>query len=193
MFNFYLTLLSEISKIFYKIFFFYKLLLGNNVVSYVDMLFSNYDMLIALSGFPDYSFRIWNCRTGNLLVEVATGIKCSVHSLHCSSRTWPLIMQFSKFEKAIVFWEMHYTAEAMVLHEISRVQLPKSHLLSTQFAMCSQNDVMYVVNDFGVVFSVSYGCNYLLVKLSYQLLFLFTDRSSTILLVTSVGHHILTP
>ncbi|XP_050319622.1 cilia- and flagella-associated protein 43 isoform X1 [Bactrocera neohumeralis] len=126
----------------------------NNVVSYVDMLFSNYDMLITLSGFPDYSFRIWNCRTGNLLVEVATGIKCSVHSLHCSSRTWPMIMQFSKFEKAIVFWEMHYTAEAMVLHEISRVQLPKSHLLSTQFAMCSQNDVMYVVNDFGVVFSI---------------------------------------
>ncbi|XP_011179270.2 cilia- and flagella-associated protein 43 [Zeugodacus cucurbitae] len=133
----------------------------NNVVSYVDMVFSNYDLLIALSGYPDYSFRIWNCRTGNLLVELATGIKCSVHSLYCSSRTWPMIMQYSKFQKSIVFWEMHYTAEAMVLHEISRIQLPKSHLLSTQFAMCSQDDVMYVVNDFGIVFSVEVAQFYL--------------------------------
>lgn len=135
------------------------------------MLFSNYDLLIALSGFPDYSFHIWNCRTGNLLVEVATGMKCSVHSLHCSSRTWPMILQYSKFQKAIVFWEMHYIAESMVLHEISRVQLPKSHLLSTQFAICSQDDVMYVVNDFGVVFSVSCGLNYLLDTWSLKLLF----------------------
>ncbi|XP_036341320.1 uncharacterized protein LOC118750694 [Rhagoletis pomonella] len=135
---------------------------SNNVVSYVDLLFSNHDLLIALSGFPDYSFRIWNCRTGNLLVEVQTGIKCSPYSLQCSSRTWPMIMQYSKFVKEIVFWEIHYTAEATKLHEISRVQLQKGHSLSTQFSMCFLDDVMYVVNDYGVVFSVEVAQFYLL-------------------------------
>ncbi|CAD6991161.1 unnamed protein product [Ceratitis capitata] len=135
---------------------------SKSVVSYVDIIFSNNDLLIALSGFPDYTFRIWNCRTGNLLVEVATGIKCSSYAVHCSSRTWPMIMQYSKFDKAIVFWEMHYSAEAMKLHEISRIQLQKSNLLSTQFSMCSLDDVMYVVNDFGVVFSVEVAQFFLL-------------------------------
>ncbi|XP_053962555.1 uncharacterized protein LOC128866081 [Anastrepha ludens] len=135
---------------------------SKNVVSYLDLLFSNHDLLIALSGFPDYSFRIWNCRTGQLLVEVKTGIKCAHYTLKCSSRNWPMIMQYSKFEKEIIFWEIHYTTEATRLHEISRVQIPKAHSLSTQFSMCFLDDVMYVVNDYGVVFSVEVAQFYLL-------------------------------
>lgn len=122
----------------------------------MDIRFSDYDLLLALSGYPHYTICIWNFRTGQLLVQHDTLKESLANSLLCSFHHIPQIVQFSKWNREILIWELCYSSTGVDLHEVTKIELSKEFTLSNIFSMCFGEDYnLYVVDNFGTVSMVS--------------------------------------
>ncbi|XP_075168197.1 uncharacterized protein LOC142240373 [Haematobia irritans] len=124
----------------------------NDIVKFVDLRFTEYDLLVALSGYPNYTICIWNFRTGQLLCQRPTMKESLENSLQCSLHHVPQIVQFSEWNRQLMVWEVCYTATDVDLHEISRITLTNEHNLCNAQSMCfGEDNNLYLVDNFGVV------------------------------------------
>ncbi|XP_013105013.2 cilia- and flagella-associated protein 43 [Stomoxys calcitrans] len=130
----------------------YAVFTSNDVVKLVDIRFTEYDLLVALSGYPNHTLCIWNFRTGQLLCQRATMKESLSQSLQCSLHHTPQIVQYSEWNKQLMVWEICYTATDVDLHEISRITLKNEHALSNVQSMCyGEDNNLYIVDNFGAV------------------------------------------
>lgn len=121
-------------------------------MTYVDVRFTEYDLLIALSGYPHYTICIWNFRTGQLLSQRHTMKESLPQSLQCSLHHIPQIVQYFEWNRQLMVWELCYTATEVNLHEISRITLTEEHTMSNISSMCyGEDNNLYIVNNLGAV------------------------------------------
>lgn len=131
--------------------------LDSDIVAFVDLRFNEYDLLVALSGFPNFTICVWNFRTGQMLLQHDTRKESIAHSLLLSYHHIPQIVQYSEWNKQLVVWEICYTATEVVLHKVSRITLEKENTLCNIFSMCyGEDNNLYIVDNYGSVSMVSY-------------------------------------
>ncbi|XP_037807368.1 uncharacterized protein LOC119600860 [Lucilia sericata] len=130
----------------------YAVFSTQKIISFVDIRFNEYDLLIAISGYPYYTLCIWNFRTGQLLVQHDTLKESLPKSLLCSFHHIPDIVQFSKWNREILIWELCYSSTGVDLHEVSKIELSKEFTLSDINSMCyGEDNNLYVVDNFANV------------------------------------------
>lgn len=130
--------------------------LAQKIITFVDIRFNEFDLLMALSGYPHYTLCIWNFRTGQLLVQHDTLKESLPHSLRCSFHHIPQIVQFSKWNRELLIWELCYSSTGVDLHEVSKIELTKEFNLSYINSMCfGEDNNLYVVDNYGSVSMVS--------------------------------------
>lgn len=129
---------------------------ANDIVTFVDLRFTEYDLLVALSGYPHYTICIWNFRTGQLLCQVTTMKESLSYSLLCSGHHIPQIVQYSEWNHQLMIWETCHSATDVNLHEISHITLTNEYALSNALSMCyAEDNNLYIVDNFGSVSMVS--------------------------------------
>ncbi|XP_073845089.1 uncharacterized protein [Musca autumnalis] len=130
----------------------YAVFTNNDLVTFVDLRFTEYDLLVALAGYPHYTICIWNFRTGQLLCQVATMKASLSYSLQCSAHHIPQIVQYSEWNRQLMVWEMCYSAADVNLHEISHITLGQEYTLCNAHSMCyGEDNNLYIVDNFGAV------------------------------------------
>ncbi|XP_019892935.1 uncharacterized protein LOC101891652 [Musca domestica] len=130
----------------------YAVFTTNDIVTFVDLRFTEYDLLVALSGYPHYTICIWNFRTGQLLCQVTTMKESLSYSLLCSGHHIPQIVQYSEWNHQLMIWETCHSATDVNLHEISHISLTNEYALSNSLSMCYADDNnLYIVDNFGAV------------------------------------------
>ncbi|XP_061389538.1 uncharacterized protein LOC133324712 [Musca vetustissima] len=136
----------------------YAVFTSNDILTFVDLHFTEYDLLIALSGYPHYTICIWNFRTGQLLCQVATMKESLSYSLQCSGHHIPQIVQYSEWNHQLMIWEMCYSATDVNLHEISHITLGTEYALCNALSLCyGEDNNLYIVDNFGAVSMVQVG------------------------------------
>ncbi|XP_065372162.1 uncharacterized protein LOC135964037 [Calliphora vicina] len=140
----------------------YAVFSTQKIITFVDIRFNDYDLLLALSGYPHYTLCIWNFRTGQLLVQYDTLKESLSHSLLCSFHHIPQIVQFSKWNREILVWELCYSSSGVDLHEVSKIELSKEFSLSNIDSMCyGEDNNLYVVDNLANVSMVEVAQFYL--------------------------------
>uniref|UniRef100_A0A1A9WH40 Cilia- and flagella-associated protein 43 n=1 Tax=Glossina brevipalpis TaxID=37001 RepID=A0A1A9WH40_9MUSC len=133
-----------------------------DILSFVDVKFSDNDLLVALSDSPNYTICVWNFRTGQQIVEQDTMQQSYRYSLSLSWGNTPQILQYSDHHKEVLFWEMCYLPAGTELHQIFRLQLPKEYTLSNlNFVLCyAEDDNIYYVDNKGIVTMIDFAHYY---------------------------------
>lgn len=130
--------------------------LANEILTFVDICFNEYDMVLAISGQPHYTMCIWNFRTGQLVVQHDTHKSTIPHSLICSYHHIPQIVQFSSWKQQLLIWELCHSATGVDMHEVSKIRLKQNFTLSSILSFCySEDNHLYAVDNYGQVSLVS--------------------------------------
>ncbi|KAM7361472.1 uncharacterized protein ACRADG_012161 isoform 2-T2 [Cochliomyia hominivorax] len=140
----------------------YAVFTTQKMMTFVDIRFNEYDLLMALSGYPHYTLCLWNFRTGQLLVQHDTLKESLNNSLLCSLHHIPQIVQYSKWNRELLIWELCYSSTGVDLHEVSKIKLNKEFTMSDIDSMCfGEDNNLYVVDNCGSVSMVEVAQFYL--------------------------------
>lgn len=123
----------------------------DNILEFVDLKFNEYDLLIGLTGRPQFSICIWNFRTGQKLLQHDTMVICLEHSLTLSTHHMPQIAQYSEWNKTIIIWEMCSVDSETDIYEVSRIDLSNFNKTPyNHFPICYTDDnMLYHVDSYG--------------------------------------------
>ncbi|XP_030374195.1 uncharacterized protein LOC115623795 [Scaptodrosophila lebanonensis] len=133
--------------------------LSPSLLNYHDISFSEYDLLVAIGGHPNYPICVFNYRTGMVLVKQETYIMVLRRSFVLSNNNFPTIVQFNREHLSLACYEMCFLEKMSFLHKISEVELGNNYIKSAQHFMTFGDDNgLYVVNDFGVFSQIDIAC-----------------------------------
>ncbi|XP_058119891.1 cilia- and flagella-associated protein 43 [Anopheles ziemanni] len=75
--------------------------------SYIALCFSESELLVALTGVPDYTLEVYAWRSKELLCKKATGIFSDQQRLVCSPSTTFAVCQYAPRKSELKLWEVH--------------------------------------------------------------------------------------
>ncbi|XP_049282086.1 cilia- and flagella-associated protein 43 [Anopheles funestus] len=75
--------------------------------SYVALCFSESELLVALSGVPDYTLEVYAWRSKELLCKKPSSIYCDIQRLICSPSAVFAVCQYAPRKPELKLWEVH--------------------------------------------------------------------------------------
>ncbi|KAH8372425.1 hypothetical protein KR093_011492, partial [Drosophila rubida] len=131
---------------------------GSKVI-YTLLKFSELDLLIAVGGYPNYPICVYNFRTNTKILEHPTNIMTRTFCLALSGGNSPSIVQYDKQNMIIFCYQMCFIEKDAYLHQTSEVEMGKHYIKSADHFMCfSEDNSLYVVNDFGEFSQIDIAC-----------------------------------
>ena len=128
-------------------------LLDPTLQSLVDICFSESELLIALTGIPDYSLQVYHWRSKELLLTKASGIITDKQKIGCSPSLPLNVCQFAYTQAKLTVWEIHATVKICRIIE-RKVKLPFDKDECPASFTFSIDGTLNVVNKSGNVYSV---------------------------------------
>ncbi|XP_033160892.1 uncharacterized protein LOC117141511 [Drosophila mauritiana] len=130
-----------------------------HMMSYTDIRFSELDLLIAVSGYPDYCLCVFNYRTGTLVLEQFTNVPTVERGIVISFTSLPSIIQLNKQDMTIICYEICTVEKESFLYKVAEVELGKKFLKSCNRCLSfGEDNTLYATNDFGHLLSVDVAC-----------------------------------
>ncbi|KAH8386063.1 hypothetical protein KR200_008354, partial [Drosophila serrata] len=124
------------------------------MISYSDIRFSEFDMLVGVGGHPNYPLAVFNYRNSTLILRQNTLVATVPRTLVLSCNTLPTIVQFHKQEMTILNYEICTMEKESSLHKVVNLEVTNDFLKSVgneRFLTFGDDDYLYVVNDYGVM------------------------------------------
>ncbi|KAH8294176.1 hypothetical protein KR054_009136, partial [Drosophila jambulina] len=122
------------------------------MITYSDLRFSEFDMLVGVGGYPNFPIAVFNYRNSTLILRSNTGVATVPRSLVLSCNTLPTIVQVHKQELTILNYEICTMEKESSLHKVVNLEVTKDFLKSVhndRFLTFGDDDFLYVVNDYG--------------------------------------------
>lgn len=128
-------------------------------LSYSDIRFTEFDQLICIGSYPEYTLYVYNYRTATLIVEQQTMVPSVNRSLVVSFNSLPSMVIFHKREMTILCYEIFTIEKESFLHKVSEVEVSKDYIKSCdQFLSFGDDNNLYATNDFGHLVLVDVAC-----------------------------------
>ncbi|KAH8257299.1 hypothetical protein KR038_006900, partial [Drosophila bunnanda] len=127
------------------------------LISYSDIRFSEFDLLVGVGGHPNFPLVVYNYRTATLILRHNTMVSTMPRSLVLSCNTLPSIVQFHKQEMTILNYQICTMEKESSLHKVVNLEVTSDFLKSVgndRFLTFADDDYLYVVNDYGCMFLV---------------------------------------
>ncbi|XP_041787290.1 cilia- and flagella-associated protein 43 isoform X1 [Anopheles merus] len=121
--------------------------------SYTALCFSESELLVALTGVPDYSLEVYAWRSKELLCKKPSAIFCEVQRLICSPSAVFAVCQYAPRKPDLELWEVHGNIrlsrliERTVHLELEMVELPLcvTFLIDGNLAVVTQRAKVFII------------------------------------------------
>ncbi|XP_053673195.1 cilia- and flagella-associated protein 43 [Anopheles nili] len=123
--------------------------------TYIALCFSESELLVALTGVPDYSVEVYAWRSKELLYKKSSPIICDNQRLICSPSTVFAVCQYAPRKPELKLWEVHGNIrisrfiERTIQLELEKSELPLcvSFLIDGNLAVVSQKARVFIVSS----------------------------------------------
>ncbi|KAH8239716.1 hypothetical protein KR032_007182 [Drosophila birchii] len=122
------------------------------MITYSDIQFSEFDLLVGVGGHPNFPIVVINYRTGAIIVRHNTQVAVVPRSLVLSFSALPTIVQFHKQEMTILNYEICTIEKESSLHKVLNLEITKDFFKSVsngRFLTFADDNYLYVVSDYG--------------------------------------------